>query len=294
MSLYHFAGPEQRELAERAGILFAELVVDGVAAAHYRAAGLTRAKQTDEFLTPFIAKNPWPEGPEIGSKIPLSDLPEIMEDIALVLRDVPPWLANVLLWTLPDPEPQVALGSHVYHGFNRGTRGFDVSWSGGAGFITAGHVAPVRKSRVLDAALSNVVGEVQEYHDPAGSGNAPMPDAAIVEWDPSVPLPPFSSKSFRDARLGETVTIHRPSGPISVELITVTPGWKSKVIQGTYGKVYLTEYCVTTGGDSGSAVEDSNGYPVGTVVAAIPGFATVIQSISYQIKALPNLPHLTI
>ncbi|MEM6276007.1 MAG: hypothetical protein AAF714_03595 [Pseudomonadota bacterium] len=293
MSLYSFAGPEQLEVAERAGLLFAELFSDSVGAAHYRSAGLLRVHPNDTVLTPFIAKNPWLGGPSVGSKVPLKDVPPIMEDISLILRDVPAWLVDAVLWVLPDPEPQVAIGSHIHHGTKQGTRGVGVSWSGGHGFLTAGHVAPVRKSRILDATMSSVVGEVQEFQDPAGSGDTPMRDAAIIEWDASVAAPPFASTAFRDASRGETVTIQRHSGPVSVELIATSPGWKSKVINGTYGKVYVTDTCVTTAGDSGALVEDASGNPVGTVVGAIPGFATVIQMMSYQIKGFPTLPSLT-
>ena len=188
---------------------------------------------------------------------------------------------------------QVALGEKIYHGVAQGTRGFDVTWTGGSGFLTAGHVAPVLKGGILDASLSTIVGEVQAFSDPNGSGYAPKRDVAVVRWwRRDLWQAHYPRLTGVGATGGSLIDVHRPTGQVRATVTAYAPYWVSSVISGTYGRVYVTTQCVTTDGDSGAAALTPSGGAVGTVVAGIPGFATLVQDVRYQLSGMNTLPNI--
>jgi hypothetical protein len=295
MSLYEFAGPDHRDIAHNAAVLCTALLTRGFPLMHwFPAAGLLAPDGDPDDLMIFVVKRPWAEGPELGSRHLLREVDEeSLYVLSNAIGEFPDWLGEVLAWTLPAPDPQVAMGGDILHGVMRGTRGFDVSWNGGAGFLTAGHVAPASKGKVFDARFS-FVGEVQAFSDPRGSGNAPAADAAVIEWHSTYTNRPQAAQlNAVPARGGDPLSLQLRTGPQPSAVNAFAPYWLSSTIAGTYGDVYATTQCVSAPGDSGAAVINANGDAVGTVVAGAPPFTTLVQDVSYQLSGirtyLPNL-----
>jgi hypothetical protein len=295
MSLYEFAGNENAAIAERAAMLSVALLTNAGALGTYPAAGLILPDYAPKQLMPFVVKRLSDTATEdVGRQRPLSEVEADYARIRDLLGGEPEWLKGVVLWLLPDPDPQLALGSDILHGLNQGTRGFDVTWTGGSGFLTAGHVAPAMSARIDDLAGTKV-GEVVAFQDAYGTGTTPSCDAAVVEWDagkaPAIAPP---SRSTAAATATTTLTIHLSRGTPTIAVTACASFWHSTRISGTYAQVYATATCVTVGGDSGAAAEDRSRNAIGTVVAGIAGVTTLVQDVRYQISSLGGLAGLSV
>jgi hypothetical protein len=108
----------------------------------------------------------------------LSDHPEIDNIVREALRDSPDWLSDVGIIVITPPEPQIAPGDPISSP-NIGTVGCRVSWTGGYGFLTAGHVATASGRNVYDG--RTLLGTVRFSQNPTGGGTARCADVAVVE-----------------------------------------------------------------------------------------------------------------
>lgn len=297
MSLLAFAGPNYELQAQRAGLLSSALLASGrpliekVNAAgllslphshNYRPPWMRQIRQPQDLVV-FLAANSDLLPLEPKSLLPISETP-IVAPIAQMLGESPEWLKEVFVWAIPSPIPQVNRGAGIVQS-QTGTAGFAISWNGGHGYVTAGHVAQagggvVRLANGAPTPLGNVI----VSHNPAGHGNAPLPDVAIVQDVPSNHQP--STIKLSAGQRGDRVSIITSRGVLSDVICAYTDAYYSTPANCCFANVHQTEGGVTQGGDSGSAaVHENTGEAIGSVVAGRHGFVTLLQDVAFQLRA---------
>ena len=207
---------------------------------------------------------------------PINEIPDFYGVYEQILG--PELLTEVYALMLAPPEPFAASGDAITSP-NSGRVGCAVSWNGGSGFLTAGHVAPTKGAGVFDRRTS--LGSVVYVSNPAGGGTAPMADVAVVELPAGTKLSStFGARVAAPAN--STVTVQNGRGGASGNVFAFcTFNYWAKV-GGTYGDTYITDRAVSVGGDSGSAVTDAAGNLVGTLVGGTKT-NSYIQDVQYQI-----------
>jgi hypothetical protein len=210
---------------------------------------------------------------------------------ALDLEGRPQWLRDAAAFVISPPERQLKAGDAIGSP-NIGTVGCQASWSGGKGFLTAGHVCPTAHRSVYNG--RTLLGTVGFASDPTGKGTAIMADVSVVELASGVSFTPTLG-SAAPASGRTSVTIATPSAP-SDAIIALSSWVYFPLAHCTYGETYLTSNAITAGGDSGSAAVDGNGDVVGMVVGSSAGCTTFIQDAKFQLSeigkhstAFPNL-----
>jgi hypothetical protein len=285
MSLSEFAGrgDGETELAARAALIGSALQSGGLGALEIvLGAGLVWA---GERLRPMVIVTQECVGFGDGLR-PLREVEPAWNIVRDALGSGPAWLDDTYAFVMPSPEPHLQPGDPITSP-PIGTVGCRVSWSGGSGFLTAGHVAPTVGSGVFDGRTR--LGTVKASSNPAGSGTATRADVAIVELSAGLSF----TSSFQGAAAAG------PNAPIKVANSGAGSGrimgfcnfvyWPK--INGTYGDTYLTTAAVSTGGDSGSAVIDANNKVVGLIVGGAQStkggvrfaITSFIQDVRYQL-----------
>jgi hypothetical protein len=289
MSLAEFAGPNRLEIAAQAALISSILQSNIARLGRILGAGLVMSQNE---LHPFVVIAQENTDTSPGMR-PLSQVRDAWEFIESILGSPPDWLSSMWAFVIPSPEPYIAAGDPISSP-NIGTVGCQASWTGGAGFLTAGHVAPTAGVGVFNGRVR--LGTVKYANNPAGSGTAPQADISVVELPAGTTFTP---------RLG-TAAAASPNSSVIVRSATVARGtimalcsfvyWPR--IGGTYGDSYLTTTAISAGGDSGSAVVDANTNAViGLVVGGSAGMTTFIQDVRYQVAqaaALGGLAGLTV
>jgi len=216
----------------------------------------------------------------------LNEIPSIQEIVraALGLPEGSDWLSNIAAFVILPPVPQVAAGDQISSP-NIGTVGCQVKWTGGNGFLTAGHVAPTAGQNVSGG--GTVFGTVRFSKDPSGGGTARCVDVAVVELASGITFSP-SLSGPTSAGPSTSVSVNTVSGG-SGTIIALASFFYMASMGGTYGDAYLTSAAFTTGGDSGAAAVDSSNNVIGMVVGASPGVTTIIQDIGYQFAEIGKL-----
>src|SRR5262249_3716421 len=154
-----------------------------------------------------------------------------------VFGGFPDWLRESRLFGVEEPVPQLASGD-VITCPNSGSAGCNVSWSGGRGFLTAGHVAGSPMASCYSAGVC--IGTVVYSNTSSGHGTFPEDDVAVVELQPGVSL----GTQLRGP------AIAAPNSPVTVlggpQFATITHiraylAWLySPQMGGTWGDVYMT------------------------------------------------------
>jgi hypothetical protein len=284
VSLAEFAGGDRLELAARAALL-----ADIIRASYPRHPLLLGAGLVDDRgLSPAVIIAEDPKQFESG----IYRLREISDAYGLIGRALgaePEWLSDAVAFVIPSPELYVSAGDGISSP-NIGTVGCQAAWTGGHGFLTAGHVAPTVNQTVFNGRTQ--LGTVRFASNPANGGTTIGADVAVVEL--------ASGQSFTG--LGQAVAAG-PKTSVTVKAAKSVSGtimgfcsfiyWPRA--NGTYGDTYLTTGAVSTGGDSGSAVVDQNNDVVGMVIGGTAKVTTFIHDVRYQVaQAILSLPGLKI
>lgn len=286
MSLSEFAGPERLDIAARAALISDSVLSGGPGALSViLGAGLAVSPGFD--LRPIIVVDRNRVDLEQGWR-DLHEVDEALKSVVVALGGEPAWLRQVRVLVLDPPEPHVGPSDRITSP-KQGTIGCKASWTGGTGFLTAGHVAPTKGSSVFNG--STPLGTVRFTSDPSGGGTVPSADVSLVELGPKLTWssahgPPVAAAPSTAV----TVLSGRPKAGIIVGFLTFFY-WAS--VSGTYADTYLTSSYVSSGGDSGSAVIDGNGDVVGLVVGGTKGIASFIQDVRYLIRQMSRFPNLS-
>src|SRR5689334_13402642 len=134
MSLARFAGPSRLEVAGHAALIADALQSYASGFGIILGAGLIHH---EERLRPMVVAA---ATKEFGAAR-LDALPNVREIVraALQTTDPPDWFSDIVAFSIPPPQPQLAPGDQITNP-NIGTVGCRVTWNGGSGFLTAGHV----------------------------------------------------------------------------------------------------------------------------------------------------------
>jgi hypothetical protein len=221
---------------------------------------------------------------------PLSEVRELYAAISRLFSSSekstpPPWLGRVWVTPTLPPELHAAASEDVSSSPSgrSGKIGTNVTWSGGAGYLVAGHVAdqPPGASARDNAGNS---GTVNYRCDPSGQGNSILDDVAVVDFGTTAKR--FTSLA---TNLGPntvvTVQTSRNGKPYSATT-TIKGALKYSFFNaqnGTWGELYYCSPLVTHHGDSGAPVELKQAL-VGHVVAG--SSYTYIQDAVFQLKQI--------
>jgi hypothetical protein len=288
MSLAEFAGPEQVDLAARAALVATSLQGRGREALEVVfSAGLmvepVRGMQVMVMVASGMVEQP-------PGRYLLPEVPRAMQVVAaaLGLPAAPGWVNEIRTLVMPPPEPQLAPGDPITNP-TPGRVGCGASWTGGNGFLTAGHVAQKAKTSIMNGTTG--LGTVLFANDPTGN-MSPGADVGVIELASGTTFTPSLSGTTAAAP-NDSVQVLK-GGSASADIMSFATFVYLPSISGTYGDTYSTTQSVTSGGDSGSAVGLS-GANVGIVVAGTTNYTTYIQDIRYLIAAAkPSVPGLTV
>jgi hypothetical protein len=218
---------------------------------------------------------------EPGITIPVSQSTSMLSLTTAALGRQPEWISLIDVFAIHPPERQAAPGGQIT-GPSVGTIGTQVGWSGGSGFLTAGHVAPAVGAAVYDG--SNCIGSVVWSNDPAGHGGAIEPDVAVIELQPNVTISnPIRGKAIA----GPAAAISVLSSGTTGMIMGLTQFLYMQTQNATCGDTYFTTGQITTGGDSGGPVMSGTDV-IGHVVGASPGITSFVQDVDYQLREAAN------
>lgn len=284
MSLADFAGPERLHIAAYGALIADALQSRGLSAMRLIfGAGLGQSPELGDGLRPVVLVSAEDADHEAGL-FRLTEVKSAWNTLSGALQSEPEWLNEVGAFIAPFPEVHGTPGDNISIPAV-GRMGCGVSWNGGNGFVTAGHIALARGRDVYSGGTK--VGTVKFVRNPATSGAAPEADVGIVE---------SSAGTVFSSRLAGT-SLCRPNDPVIIHKSRQTTAsimglcsylYISK-INGTYGDTYFTRQCATVPGDSGSAVAIGTEV-VGIVVAGTPQYTTYIQDIRYVLSRCSQ-PH---
>jgi hypothetical protein len=198
------------------------------------------------------------------------------------------WLNSVAVLAVPAPAPNFSPGDKIY-ATQQGLAGTPVSWSGGHGFLTAGHVGAMRTA-VADG--SGQVGTVVFCSDPTSHGKSVEADVAVVELTKGVRMhtSPAVTGSLRPASSCD-VDVYTQTGPTTISLMGDLKWLFMPATNGTYGEVYMSTSGVTVGGDSGGPVfRQGSSELIGHVVGSSGTATSYFQSVDYQIDEIRKNP----
>lgn len=148
----------------------------------------------------------------------LSQVNDAWGFIESALGTQPDWLPLMGAFVIPSPEPYLAAGDPISSP-NIGTVGCQASWTGGTGFLTAGHVAPTAGVGVFNGRTR--LGTVKYANNPAGSGTAPQADISVVELPTGPGAPIFAPLlgAAAPAPPNSSVTVRGSAGPTNGTII---------------------------------------------------------------------------
>ncbi len=222
------------------------------------------------------------DGIGAGERMRLSRLP-IFRGIQAALPNTD-WLIQLEAFGVYEPEFQLASGNTI-SASTHGSAGCALSWIGGHGFATAGHVAPTIGQTVYEAGAA--VGTVLWANDPNNTGANPEADFAVVELDPgasfSTTNAPYITGAAHDPLSFVSGAGHPPPAtPATIMGYCVS--WALPSYNATLGEAYLTSQQISASGDSGAPVHLASGELIGHVVGASPGILTIVQDLDFQLQ----------
>jgi hypothetical protein len=280
MSLAEFAGRDRLDLAARAALVATSVQSLGRDALEVvfsvglmidptyglRVMAMVSSKQVEQAEGPYFL----PEVPRARAIVAA----------ALGLPSPPDWIDEIRAMVMPPPLPQLGSGDTITSPAP-GKIGCGASWTGGNGYLTAGHVALANNNPVMDG--KTALGTVLFVSNPAGN-MSPGADVGVVE------LP--SGTNFSSTLTGtsaalpnDTVQVYSGGGPGgSGVIMSFATFLYLPTVAGTYGDTYSTTNACSNPGDSGSAV-GLNGANIGIIVAGTTNYTSYIQDIRYLIAA---------
>ncbi|QFU07776.1 hypothetical protein PARPLA_02063 [Rhodobacteraceae bacterium THAF1] len=282
MSFYAFAGPENFQIAERAGLLSSAMLTQGPEVLRVINAISLRFIDGGLKIVAIVdaSRTVAPRDTLVGIDIETDVRAMIFK--ALDWGGTPEWVPSVLIEAR---EPVTPLGDEIIQTQpDHGTAGFSVNWAGGSGYLTAGHVARMSGGPVYFTA-TGTAGRVIASREPSvATGTAPEPDVAVVEaaYTPAVNL----HRAVVRPGAMEPVTLSTRLGQKTDNVRAYSDFYYTRTINGCYGQVFELMNGVARGGDSGSAVYDSHFAPIGTLVAGTPNGMSLVQSVTYQIQRI--------
>ncbi len=279
MGLAQFAGRERLDIAARAALLAGALQSSGSAAMEVIfGAGLIAL---DDSSIPQLVPVALVNSEKVDHPRGQTSLSEVGQALQIANNalglDANSWLEGVRAWVMLPPSLRLSPGDRISSPAI-GKIGCAASWTGGSGFLTAGHVAQAYGKDVYVG--GSHVGTVAYANDPRNGGTAIEADIGIVEYANGAfisPPPRLSGTAL--ASPSSSVTVHARAAA-SADIMGYCSYIFLPSIYGTLGDTYFTTKDVTSGGDSGSATSAQNSV-VGIVVAGSAGFTTYIQDIHY-------------
>ncbi|WP_247424213.1 hypothetical protein [Ralstonia pseudosolanacearum] len=217
-----------------------------------------------------------------GQFIYLGELREMYASISSLWDRAPEWLGRVRALGIFEPELHLQTGDRAQASLG-GSTGCSLNWAGGSGFAMAGHVAPTVGAPVNCG--GSQIGQVVWANNPTGHGTSIEADFSVVSIGANSSFScPYSTCSH--ARPYDHISVVRQGGrPFQQSIVIgMFAAMALPSHNSTIGDVYITARQISSPGDSGAAVIKSNGEIVGHVIGAIPGCATLVQDVSYQIN----------
>lgn len=223
----------------------------------------------------------------------LSQVEELYSAISRILsspesRISPPsWLKNV--WVTPTLPPVLHAAPSESISSNPSGRsgkiGTNVTWSAGAGYLVAGHVADKPPGAFVRDSAGNS-GTVNYRCDPTGQGNSILDDVAVVDFGTNATrysslatnLGPNTVVQVQTTRNGQPHSV-----PTTIRGVLKYAFFNAQ--NGTWGELYYGSPLATQNGDSGAPVE-LNQALVGHVVAG--SSYTYIQDAEFQLRQIRN------
>jgi hypothetical protein len=263
----------------------------GVAGAIDRATGAAEPTITILLASSFPALRTLGTATELaerGQSIRLglgSDLLAILER-----SEVDP--ARTTLIELPPAIPFVGPGERAHCAGMVGSFGSRVTSTAGArSIMTSGHGVPSIAGAPAYDDAATLIGLVSSSDCPLGGvPGQDYADVAVVDLQPSVPdtsLPTPGGVTVGVARVWDDVTSNGPITSARSPLLTVgAPFAGPQRSDGNWGEAMLTARAISAPGDSGAPVYNAAGELIGHVVAGYPGVYTVVQDVTFQLKAV--------
>jgi hypothetical protein len=294
MSLAEFAGRERLDVAMHAALITSVLQSRYPLSHFLLGAGLVTdgnkfqpANSSD--LYPMVVVSQELSGFDANIYL-LGQVRDALGMVIDALGTEPSWLLQARAVVIPSPEAHASAGGSISSP-NVGSVGCQASWTGGNGFLTAGHVAPTVNQNVFDGRTQ--LGTVRFANNPANGGTAATADVSVVELSSGLSFSPMLGKAVA-AGPNAGVTV-KNSGSQKGTIMGFCSFLYWPKVNGTYGDTYLTTSAISTGGDSGCAVVDGNGDVVGMIVGGASKMTTFIQDVRYQRNhAGSSLANLTI
>ncbi len=204
------------------------------------------------------------------------------------------WLGEVVAVQVPPTLAHTAPGDSIIVLANTGLLGSAVTWAGGQGYLTAGHVAQAKGNIVYDNARSKI-GKIVFIRTGnsavAGGCSSSSIDVAIIATVPGAPIvkggisatgTPFP----RAAVMVYTATGHKPGF-----IYAATQWWWMSGMSVALTQVYLSGSSITTHGDSGGPVTLSTS--PNRVIGHIVGGNAVLscfQDVDHQLAEIRGDP----
>ncbi|MGR3513901.1 MAG: hypothetical protein ACU0GG_14160 [Paracoccaceae bacterium] len=285
MSLLEFANGDE-EAAARAALLSTALQSAGPEVmALINAAGLIRLHEGATTVAPFLFLDQGRSGSTKDAGVyPVEEFRSLLpKAFYAALGPLPEWFNAVQVWLAPPASPQLQNGRAIQQ-HDLGTVGFPVRWSGGEGFLTAGHVAKLGKGPVTEPGQTVAAARVVFSKDPTGSGAAAEVDVAVIEAIPQLSQNMIGAFRSTPITADNTDRVDFLTGRTHQDWIKgYATTYYCVPMQGSFGEVFMAASGTTKPGDSGAAVA-INGHPVGTVVAGNSTDLTLIQKFDYQVR----------
>jgi hypothetical protein len=221
-----------------------------------------------------------------GERVSLTQAELVHEAIKeLYPKDYAKWEEDCHVIGVVEPE----LYAKRLQATQQGMCGASVTWGNNRnGFFTAGHVAQSQGALVYDRG-GDILGTVAASWDPASSQTSA--DVAVVELATNVSNPGLSLSGTNTISGPTNINIHKAGSSPNVMVVTKTPWFYFKQVNGNVADLYWTERGVTQRGDSGAAATISGTDElIGHVVGGTGTYASFVQDINYQARVIRSAP----
>ena len=220
------------------------------------------------------------EGIAPGQEILLAEMDELYSFISTLVGDASDWLKRVRVIGIFEPEMHLQPGDKV-QGMLGGSIGCQLSWANGAGFATAGHVAPTVGLTINH--YGTPIGSVVWANNPTGQTLVPQADLSVVQLNSSTQLNATCNgyshgRPYDQISLAQTARHSSPSMIVGMFPAMALPSHNSML-----GDIYMTASQISFAGDSGAPTVNPSNEIYGHVIGAITGMSTLVQDLNFQI-----------
>jgi hypothetical protein len=204
------------------------------------------------------------------------------------------WLGEVVAVRVPPTLLHANPGDGVRVLKNTGLLGSAVTWKGGRGYLTAGHVAQGSGNAVHDSRgskLGDVVFIRTGSSAVSGGCTSSSVDVAVIESAPGVTVLSAGISGTGMASPRAAVNVYTASGPVGALIYAATQWWWMSGMGVALTQVYLSGSSVTGSGDSGGPVTLSASPNV--VIGHVVGGNAVLscfQDVDHQLAEIRGDP----